>query len=57
MAGQDRLRRFGEGRWTSAIGTELPIRDVGASVAIGRKADPRETTFDKLDYEYISQAV
>jgi hypothetical protein len=57
MAGQDRLRRFGEGRWTSAIGTELPIRDVGAWVAIGRKADPRETTFDKLDYEYISQAV
>ena len=32
----------------SAIGTELPIRDVKISVSIGVKADPQQTLRNKL---------
>ena len=37
---------LGRPRWTSAIGTELPVRNARASAAIGGKADPDQTTFD-----------
>jgi hypothetical protein len=32
----------------SALGTELPIRYLNASVAIGGKADPDQTILNKL---------
>jgi hypothetical protein len=44
MSGARRL-----GAEASGYGTELPIPNARASAAIGGKADPDQTTLDKLD--------